>query len=1080
MTSNRLRRRAALAALASLLAAAPPLSAADPHAVYTALRQDPAKILLEYGEVDPAREALPAARLFSTAEASRAESSGRYFLVQFNRAATPADLDERRARGWEFLGYVPNNAYFVRLPGAASRAVPQADPLVRWADRWHGGYKASQALRERAGAMRSSEPATVLASLWPGEDAKAAAEALQAAGLEPLGIAYDSTGGARISVSAAPENFAALADLEAVRWLEPMNEITTRNDFVTTVVQSGEAVSNGSRPVWAAGLTGTGEIIGHMDGAIIESSCFFDDSAAIGPGHRKMVLLDGSGGDTAHGTHTAGTAAGLNLASNTNRGVAHNAKIAHGNTGLVTNIGNATAPSTFDARLLVAQNAGAFVHTNSWGNDAVTSYTNLCEDIDRFSWDNEDALIVFAATNTSTLKTPENAKNVLAVGSTRRTNINAVSTGGAGPTSDGRLKPEIFAPGENTVSASTSTCSTASSTGTSMACPAVTGAGILVREYFRKGFHPGGAASGDGFIPSGALIKAVLLNGTVDMTSVTGYPSNAEGWGRLLLDNALYFDGDTRTLYVADYRRSAGEGLGQGATRSESIRVTSTAEPLRVTLAFMDPAASIGASSAPINNLDLEVVSPSGATYRGNVFTGGFSSTGGSADTLNNVEVVSIAAPEAGEWTITVRGTTVNALYPSVGYAIAANGAIGPGGRGALSLSPGTATCGDTVTVTLRDGNATGGTQQVALASDSGDTETLALPAMGDGVHSASFTIAQGVPAAGNGTLEGTSGGTFSVTYEDADAGEGAPAEIATTGALDCDAPEPVSITLLEVRDTTAIWQLAFDEPASGTFTAGTACGDSTYSAPLVAAAAPNTYTASLAGLPPGTLLRGRAEVQDSIGNSAVLDAGGACFPFTTLAFQRTAFFDMEPDSDGITTALISGSTGANWQWVTYANSASPTHSMFGPNINTAATAAMATPQVQIPAGGGLLRFKHTFQFESGSWDGGIIEVQPQGSGAWSNLGPRILAGGYNGTLASGTTNPLAGIQGFVGGTLGQMTEVVVDLSPWAGQSVSVRWRTGSDGSVGGSGWYVDDIEFGTFTSAVPPATETGWQVLGN
>jgi hypothetical protein len=48
------------------------------------------------------------------------------------------------------------------------------------------------------------------------------------------------------------------------------------------------------------------------------------------------------------------------------------------------------------------------------------------------------------------------------------------------------------------------------------------------------------------------------------MTGITGYPSNLEGWGRLLMDNVLYFDGDARNLYVEDKRKSAGEGITQG------------------------------------------------------------------------------------------------------------------------------------------------------------------------------------------------------------------------------------------------------------------------------------------------------------------------------------------------------------------------------------------------------------------------------------------------------------------------------------------------------------------------------------
>lgn len=62
-------------------------------------------------------------------------------------------------------------------------------------------------------------------------------------------------------------------------------------------------------------------------------------------------------------------------------------------------------------------------------------------------------------------------------------------------------------------------------TGTSMACPAVSG--LLVRQYFT--FYPTGAAVPANSFTIGTLIRAVLLNSTVDMTGISGYPSNQVG-----------------------------------------------------------------------------------------------------------------------------------------------------------------------------------------------------------------------------------------------------------------------------------------------------------------------------------------------------------------------------------------------------------------------------------------------------------------------------------------------------------------------------------------------------------------------
>jgi len=327
--------------------------------------------------------------------------------------------------------------------------------------------------------------------------------------------------------------------------------------------------------------------------------------------------------------------------------------------------------------LLQHHNQGARVHTNSWGDDGTTAYNGLCRGIDRFMYDFEDSLVLFAVTNTSTMKNPENAKNLLACGATSDTPSQASHcTGGVGPTADGRRKPEIYAPGCNTLSASSSTtCGTASSSGTSMATPALAGCAMLVRQYFMDGFYPTGTATpGNAMTPTAAMLKAVMLNSAVDMTGVAGFPSNLEGWGRILLDNALYFPGDAQELYVEDVRNAA--GLATSGVANYVINVDSSGQPLKVTIVWTEPAAAAGASAAATNNLDLTVTAPGGATvYRGNVFTGGVSSTGGAFDTKNNVEMVLVNSPGVGEWTITITAQAVQAGAPQ-GYSLAATGDI--------------------------------------------------------------------------------------------------------------------------------------------------------------------------------------------------------------------------------------------------------------------------------------------------------------------------------------------------------------------------------------------------------------------
>jgi len=195
--------------------------------------------------------------------------------------------------------------------------------------------------------------------------------------------------------------------------------------------------------------------------------------------------------------------------------------------------------------------------------------------------------------------------------------------------------------------------------GTSMASPAAAGFGALARQYYADGFYPSGAANPpDAFPPTSALVKATLLNSAQNMTGVTPpIPSNCQGWGRILLDNALYFPGDVRRLWARD--DTVGFPLGSsGETRTFGFTVNSASAPFKATLVWTDFPSTPAASPHINDDLDLEVVGP-GGTYLGNVFSGGQSTTGGAADRRNGVEQVLRLSPTPGDYTVTVRSFTV-------------------------------------------------------------------------------------------------------------------------------------------------------------------------------------------------------------------------------------------------------------------------------------------------------------------------------------------------------------------------------------------------------------------------------------
>ena len=119
---------------------------------------------------------------------------------------------------------------------------------------------------------------------------------------------------------------------------------------------------------------------------------------------------------------------------------------------------------------------------------------------------------------------------------------------------------------------------------------------------------------------------------------------------------------------------------------------------------------------------------------------------------------------------------------------------------------------------------------------------------------------------------------------------------------------------------------------------------------------------------------------------------------------------------------------------------------------------SLVSPDIALSEGSELV-FWHQHQFESSNdnYDGGVLEISVNG-GNWTDLGSEITQNGYNGTLNGGFGQPLGARDAFVD-SLGTFTEVRVDLSAYANQTVNIRWRMGTDNSTSAGDWKVDDIQ---------------------
>jgi len=419
--------------------------------------------------------------------------------------------------------------------------------------------------------------------------------------------------------------------------------------------------------------------------------------------------------DSGHGTHVAGSvlgdgseSKGLSGLDTPIRGLAHKAKLVFQAVEQEVEWKNPAFYEQYGRYLLVgiphdlktlfvdAYGQNARIHSNSWGGGDPGAYDSQCEQLDRFVWEHKDFCVLVAAGNDGTdhdgdgtinsmsVTSPGTAKNCICVGAceNERPTFNAntygnwwpqdypvapyrnapmadnpdqvVAFSSRGPTQDGRVKPEVVAPG--TFILSTRSTMIASNNmgwngfppnrkyfymgGTSMATPLTAGAVGIVREYLRKKLQIAN--------PSAALIKAALIVGA---SRLAGYGAIGathdydQGYGRVNLDAVLIPSAPAQVKFLDDAK-----GIITGEVFSTEVEVSSDTVPLRVVIAYSDyPGSSL------VNNLNLILTAPDGRRYVGNQPSGALLSL----DTKNNVEVSHITNPLAGTWRVEIIASNI-------------------------------------------------------------------------------------------------------------------------------------------------------------------------------------------------------------------------------------------------------------------------------------------------------------------------------------------------------------------------------------------------------------------------------------
>jgi hypothetical protein len=586
-----------------------------------------------------------------------------HVLIQLENKPTIEDINQLESKGIKLLSYIPNKSWVASIPSNKTTEVASLSN-VRSVSEILPEDKISPHIRSGNIFQPRVRDGKTLFIVEFFEDVSTADIEQVIARHNGLIKGWIPSTNTIVGVFSINESI-AIASEEGVKWIEQDLPLLPTNNGIRQAI----AVDAVQSPPY--NLTGAGvNVLVYDVGLVDKTHSDFGDRVIWGEGDSSYI--------DSHSTHVAGTLGGSGaLSGGTYRGMAPAVNIISYYWGCCDNdpctiwlIDDYVSLADLDANFTEGiVDYGADIGTASIGFPPAYygepychyegDYSAYAQHIDSIIR-NRHIPITWAAANErgygtcgttyNTISPTATAKNAIVVGATNSNDNSMTSFSSWGPTDDGRIKPDIVAPGcENdpnsdrndpnkTIWSTWPSQSYYGYCGTSMATPAVAGSIALMLEHWRK-THTGQPD------PWPSTVKAILIQTAFDLGNPG--PDYAYGYGRVVVNDAInLISENTIKEYQSDYPVQF------------IIDVPQNNPELKITLVWDDTPGELLADPALVHDLNLIVTDPQGTRHYPWILDPCNPAVPAARgeDHLNNVEQVSVDNPVSGTWTIEVNG----------------------------------------------------------------------------------------------------------------------------------------------------------------------------------------------------------------------------------------------------------------------------------------------------------------------------------------------------------------------------------------------------------------------------------------